>query len=215
MSSLLYHHIFSSPSRSALLTIRNLGLNVQVKIVDIFNGEQHSPKYLKINPLNQIPAFVDGDFVLTESKAIATYLANSNKSLLYPSDYKKRALIDSKLYFDSTSIFPVIRDFYVSFGWFKLQSWDCKQLFSDQLFELVPRKLISKSEMTSRTCWRSWTCCWKNRNGLQAKNFLLLILRCWRMLEQSKYVWSCWKSLDWTLGLKPQKTKVTNGVLRF
>lgn len=97
----------------ALLVVRNLGLNIQVKNVDIYKGEQHSPEYLKINPMNQVPAFVDGDFVLTESKAIATYLANSSKSLLYPTDYKKRALIDSKLYFDSTSAFPAVRNFVV------------------------------------------------------------------------------------------------------
>lgn len=115
MSGILYHHCFSAPSRTVLLTVRNLGLNIQVKNVDIFNGEQHSPEYLKINPLNQIPAFVDGNFILTESKAIATYLASSSKSLLYPSDHKKRALIDSKLYFDSTNSFPALRNFYVSF----------------------------------------------------------------------------------------------------
>lgn len=113
MSGVLYHHLFSGPSRTVLLTIRNLKLNVQVKNIDIFGGEQHTMEYLKINPNNQVPAFVDGDFVLTESKAIATYLANSNKSKLYPADDKKRALIDSKLYFDSSSFFPALRDFYV------------------------------------------------------------------------------------------------------
>lgn len=114
MSGVLYHHLFSAPSRMALLTIRNLGLNVQVKVVDINKGEQHSAEYLKVNPLNQIPAFVQGDFKLTESKAIATYLASAAKSPLYPTDFKKRALIDSKLYFDATSWFPAVRNFYVS-----------------------------------------------------------------------------------------------------
>ena len=116
MTGILYHHLFSGPSRTVLLTVRNLGLNIQVKNVDIFKGEQHSPQYLKINPLNQIPAFVDGDFVLTESKAIVCYLANSNRSQLYPTDFKKRAMIDSRLYFDSSSFFPALRDFYVSFS---------------------------------------------------------------------------------------------------
>jgi glutathione S-transferase len=122
MSGILYHHLFSAPSRSVLLTIRNLGLNVQVKNVDIFKGEQHSPEYLKINPLNQVPAFVDGDFVLTESKAISMYLANSRKSPLYPTDYRKRAFIDSKLFFDSSSLFPALRDFYVSLEEFLIRN---------------------------------------------------------------------------------------------
>lgn len=71
MSGILYHHFFSPPSRVALLAVRNLGLtNIQVKIVDIYKGEQHSSEYLKINPLNQVPAYVEGDFKLIESKAI-------------------------------------------------------------------------------------------------------------------------------------------------
>jgi glutathione S-transferase len=131
MAGVLYHHLFSGPSRTVLLTIRNLELNVQVKNVDIFKGEQHLPEYLKINPLNQIPAYVEGDFILTESKAIACYLANSNKSRLYPADYKKRAVIDSRLYFDSSSLFPALRDFYVSscsFSWFGLKFCLCSDL---------------------------------------------------------------------------------------
>lgn len=97
----------------ALLAVRNVGLSIQVKNVDIYKGEQHSPEFLKINPLNQVPAYSEGDFVLSESKAIAIYLANSSNSPLYPKDYKQRALIDSKLFFDSTSAFPAVRNFVV------------------------------------------------------------------------------------------------------
>lgn len=138
MAGILYHHLFSGPSRTVLLTVRNLGLNIQVKNVDIFKGEQHSPQYLKINPLNQIPAFVEGDFILTESKAIACYLANSNKSPLYPTDFKKRAIIDSRLYFDSTSFFPALRDFYVS---------------SSSFGDFVNKKLCKNHLATSNQSW--------------------------------------------------------------
>lgn len=139
MSGVLYHHLFSAPSRMVLLTIRNLGLNVQVKVIDINNGEQHSPEYLKINPLNQIPAFVHDGFTLTESKAIATYLASTLKSPLYPTDFKKRALVDSKLYYDSTSWFPAVRNFYVSIN--NLQS--ISSIFKLHRFILA----------TSSSCW--------------------------------------------------------------
>lgn len=113
-SGVLYHHCFSPPSRMALLTIRNLGLNIQIKNIDIYKGEQNSPQYLKINPLNQVPAYVEGNFLLAESKAIATYLANSSKSFLYPTDCKKRALIDAKLYYDTANSFPAVRNFVVT-----------------------------------------------------------------------------------------------------
>ena len=34
-----------------------------------------SPAFLKVNPIGQIPAYVEGDLILTESLAITTYLA--------------------------------------------------------------------------------------------------------------------------------------------
>lgn len=98
----------------ALLAIRNLGLTIKVQHVDIYSGEQHSPEYLKVNPLNQVPAYVEGSFKLSESKAIATYLASVAKSSLYPLDARRRALIDAKLYYDSNNVFPALRDFVVS-----------------------------------------------------------------------------------------------------
>lgn len=114
MSPILYHNALSPPSRLALLTVRNLGLDVEVKHIDTYKGEQNTPEYLKINPLHQVPVYVDGDFILTESRAIAMYLATSVKSKLYPTDLKARALVDSRLYFDATNCFTVVRDFAVS-----------------------------------------------------------------------------------------------------
>lgn len=103
MSPIFYHNSLSPPSRAALLTIRNLGLDIEVKHIDTYKGEQNTLEYLKINPLHQVPVLVDGDFILTESRAIICYLAASSKSKLYPNDLKKRALVDSRLYFDATN----------------------------------------------------------------------------------------------------------------
>ncbi|KAJ6634891.1 Glutathione S-transferase 1-1 [Pseudolycoriella hygida] len=110
MSPTLYHHPVSVPSRAALLTVRNLGLDVEVKVINIYTGEQNTPEYLKINPLHQVPVYADVDIVVTESRAIICYLASvANK--FYPTDLKKRALVDSRLFFDATNSFPAIRDF--------------------------------------------------------------------------------------------------------
>ncbi len=43
--------------------------------LDYFSDEQHSEKFLKINPKGEVPALVDGDIVLTDSAAILVYLA--------------------------------------------------------------------------------------------------------------------------------------------
>jgi glutathione S-transferase len=42
--------------------------------VDFSKGENRSDWFLKINPMGQVPALVDGDFNLAESMAIASYL---------------------------------------------------------------------------------------------------------------------------------------------
>lgn len=114
MSRILFHGALSPPSRAALLTVRSLGLDIQIKTIDTFKGEQNTPEFLKINPLHQVPVYAEGDFNLTESRAIAIFLASSAKSNLYPTDLRKRALVDSKLYFDATNSFPVIKDIVVS-----------------------------------------------------------------------------------------------------
>lgn len=112
MSPILYHHALSPNSRTALITIRNVDLDeYDVKNIDINGDEQYTVDYMKINPSNQVPVYVDDDFVLTESRAIACYLASSVEKF-YPTDLKKRALVDSRLYFDATN--SAIRDFVVS-----------------------------------------------------------------------------------------------------
>ncbi|XP_055599484.1 glutathione S-transferase D7-like [Uranotaenia lowii] len=108
MSSLvLYHFPISPPSRAALLVIRNLELDAEVKILNLFAGEHMQEEFLKINPQHTVPTLVDDDYVLWESKAIATYLVDQFKpdSPLYPSDPRKRGIVNQRLYFDATVLF--------------------------------------------------------------------------------------------------------------
>jgi glutathione S-transferase len=101
--AVLYFTKASMPSRAVLLGIRSLNIDVEVKNVNLIASEQKNEEFLKINPVEKVPVFVDTDgFTLYESRAILAYLVNSRKpgSDLYPSDVKKRALIDQRLYFD-------------------------------------------------------------------------------------------------------------------
>ena len=99
----LYFTPGSPPARAVLLFIRYLGLDVEVKTVNVLSKEQHTPEYLKLNPAHEVPVLVDDDFVLTESRAILQYLANSRKpgSDLYPTEPKARARVDQRLNYDS------------------------------------------------------------------------------------------------------------------
>lgn len=91
------------------MTIRNLGIDVELKHVDFSKGDNKTAEYKKISPLNQVPVLVEEDgFVLTESRAISAYLVNSrnSESGLYPKDPLKRAIVDQRLYYDATVVFP-------------------------------------------------------------------------------------------------------------
>lgn len=105
----LYYTPGSPPSRACLQTIRILGLEVEIKNLDLLKGEHMSAEYLKINPTHQVPALIDGDFIVTESRAIMAYLVNSQSpgNDLYPTEPRARALIDQRLYFDAISFFEL------------------------------------------------------------------------------------------------------------
>nr|XP_002121877.1 glutathione S-transferase 1 [Ciona intestinalis] len=98
----LYHAKISPPSRGVLMTIRALGLNCEIKEISLFTGEQYGDEYKKINPRSKVPALVDGDITVCESRAIACYLCNKyakgDKASLYPSDANARAIVDMQLY---------------------------------------------------------------------------------------------------------------------
>lgn len=116
-SLVLYYMNISPPARAVLMAIRCLKLKVELIDVDLLNGEHMSDKFLRMNPVHQIPVLIDGDFVLSESRAITTYLVNSKNPgcSLYPSNPKIRALIDQRLYYDATEVFPRNCSIIVSF----------------------------------------------------------------------------------------------------
>lgn len=89
------------------MLLRLLNIDVTIKNVDLRGGQQHDEEFLKLNPVHQVPVLVDGDFVVSESRAILAYIVNSKKpgNPLYPVNSKVRARIDQLLYFDATVLF--------------------------------------------------------------------------------------------------------------
>jgi len=66
----------ASRSFTARWMLEELGVPYQVRTVDIRNGEQKSPDYLRLNPMGKVPTLTDGDQVVTETTAICLYLAD-------------------------------------------------------------------------------------------------------------------------------------------
>jgi len=68
-----------------------LGVPLELEIVDLTKGAQRKPEYLALNPTGRTPTLVDGDLELWESSAIMQYLGSQKKSPLWPDDAKARA----------------------------------------------------------------------------------------------------------------------------
>ncbi|GBP57221.1 Glutathione S-transferase 1, isoform D [Eumeta japonica] len=110
----LYHFPMSPPSRGALLAARAVGVPIEVVFIDLLKKEQLNEDFVKINPQHCIPTLDDDGFILWESRAIACYLADkyAKNDQLYPKDLKKRAIINQRLYFDSSFLFVKIRGIF-------------------------------------------------------------------------------------------------------
>lgn len=70
----LHHGWRSSASRRVRLCLAEKGLAYESRIVDMIQGEQHSPEYLAMNPNGVVPTLVHDGRVLYESSVIAEYL---------------------------------------------------------------------------------------------------------------------------------------------
>ena len=68
-----------------------IGVPLELEIVDLTKGAQRKPEYLALNPTGRTPTLVDGDFKLGESTAILQYLGSKTKTPLWPDDAKSRA----------------------------------------------------------------------------------------------------------------------------
>lgn len=116
MAPILNYVLGGPPSRTVLLTIRHLNLDVELRPVDLLNKKEHlSEEFLKINPSHSVPFLKDGDFVIFESRAIAQYLVESQQpeSQLLGRFPKKRALINQFLQFDQGKLFPAVAGLYI------------------------------------------------------------------------------------------------------
>ncbi len=74
---ILHHGWRSSASRRVRLCLEEKGLTYESHVVDMTKSEQHSPEYLKINPLGVIPTLIHDGKPLHESGTICEYLDES------------------------------------------------------------------------------------------------------------------------------------------
>jgi glutathione S-transferase len=96
-----------APTRSIRVRwmLQELGVYFEAVTVNLRAGEHRHPDFLKINPAGKLPVLVDDDLVLTESVAIAIYLAEKypHKGFL-PVDIQQRSQVYRWLLFTATEL---------------------------------------------------------------------------------------------------------------
>ena len=97
-----------------------LGIKLELQLVDLPKGEQRTPGYLALNPTGRTPTLVDGDFKLWESTAIMQYLASRSTNSLWPNDTRVRADI------------------------MRWQSWQLQHFAPDACVPLTYQRLVKK-----------------------------------------------------------------------
>jgi len=75
MATVLYHHPFSRAA-GVVWMLEEVGIPYELRFIDILKGEQKKPEIIALNPMGKLPILVDGSTVVTESAAIALYLAD-------------------------------------------------------------------------------------------------------------------------------------------
>ncbi|KAJ9550726.1 hypothetical protein OSB04_014771 [Centaurea solstitialis] len=104
----LYSYHTSSCSFRVRIALNLKGLEYEYKAVNLLKREQHSPEYLKVNPIGYVPALVDGDILISDSFAIVMYLEEKYpQHPLLPSDLGKRAINYQAANIVSASIQPL------------------------------------------------------------------------------------------------------------
>ncbi len=125
-------------------------MTYEIHTVNLGEGDQRKPEFLKISPNGRIPAIVDtdnDDLSIFESGAIMLYLAEKSGKLI-PSDIKGRAKVIEWLMFQMGGIGPMMGQANVFSRYFpeKIQpAIDRYQNESRRLFEVLDMQL-SKNE---------------------------------------------------------------------
>jgi len=116
-TNLTIYGVGTSRALRAHWAMAELDLNYRAEQVQSRSGQTTTTTYTALDPRQKIPVLQDGDFVLTESAAIVTYLGETYgtpERQLVPTDKRQRARYNEWLSFvcmelDATSLYVLRR----------------------------------------------------------------------------------------------------------
>lgn len=100
MSLKLYVFPPSPRAFKVLLAAHQLGIDYELKLVDLTKGEQKAPSFVALNPNGRMPVLDDDGFVLWESNAIVEYLAAKTGGAWLPREARERLALTKWLYWE-------------------------------------------------------------------------------------------------------------------
>jgi glutathione S-transferase len=109
--------IYGSPRSSAgrcFVMLEEAGLKYEVPALDIMGKREHKDEaFLKLNPNGKVPCLIDDGFVLWESAAIVTYLAEKYKPELLGNNAQEKGLVQQWSFWAMTEAQPPMVDILI------------------------------------------------------------------------------------------------------
>ncbi|CAM4797011.1 unnamed protein product [Rotaria magnacalcarata] len=103
----VYGMTVSMATQRVLVALTEKGLDYELKVVNLMNGEHLTPNYLEKHPFGTIPTLVDSDgFMIYDSRAICRYLEKKYKAHgteLIPKGIKALGLLEQGVAIESSN----------------------------------------------------------------------------------------------------------------
>ena len=112
MTRLVLYHFPRACSSVTMTALEEAGLEYEEQVINILQGEQRSPEYLKIHPGGKVPALQVDDRILTENAALLTYIdALKPEAGLLPKVHSpyERARVQADLIWIAGTVHPAVR----------------------------------------------------------------------------------------------------------
>ena len=149
--------------RKVSILLEELDLTYKVHSVNIAQGDQNAPEFLKISPNNKIPAILDRDtgVTLMESGAILIYLAEKHSKFL-PTHYAKRAQVMEWLMWQMGGLGPMLGQVHHFLHFNSGQSSYAENRFSQEanrLYTILDKRLDGRDyicdyyTIADMACW--------------------------------------------------------------
>lgn len=112
MAELTLFHMAPSRSSTILWMLEEVGAPYDVHLLRLSKGENRESAYLAVNPMGKVPALVHDGHVITETAAIALYLADAfpDAGLTVPLGDSRRGALLRWMFFQPGSLEPAIID---------------------------------------------------------------------------------------------------------